>query len=460
MVEGSTAAESRETPPATGAGENENVMKLVAEILAGNIKEIKPQIDFTTETGFFYPAIEPVLGLKGQEVVPVLESLVDKGILQKDLFDRLLRCPRCQSINLRPTTYCPKCGSGDITRGRVLEHFICKYVGLEDEFVKKGRYICPKCQVELRTLDGDYQSLGLLRKCHDCGEIFNIPVIKWHCLKCSSLTAEDKITEVNIYSYSFNEAKRSWLEFELKPKLQLIKFLRERGYEVTENAIVEGRSGAKHRLDILATRDDGVITYNIAIGVKVAGDEIGLAEIFDFDDKAYDTGIHDKVLVILPALGKEAKTFASQQRIKVLEVRDLEAVLASGIPRPDVEAVKEPFEFKSKSQIIAYLEQRAYDVKENAVVNGMSGAEHTIDILATRDDGIVMHRIAIGVEVAEKPVSLDRVFNFDDKAYDIGIQDKVFIAVPGLTKEARRFARRQRIRVFEVKQLEPADQSL
>jgi len=33
--------------------------------------------------------------------------------------------------------------------------------------------------------------------------------------------------------------------------------------------------------------------------------------------------------------------------------------------------------------------------------------------------------------------------------------DKVFIAVPGLTKEASQFAERQRIRVFEVEQLEP-----
>ena len=53
-------------------------------------------------------------------------------------------------------------------------------------------------------------------------------------------------------------------------------------------------------------------------------------------------------------------------------------------------------------------------------------------------------------------MALDSVFSFDDRAYDAGIPDKVFIAVPGLTKEARAFARRQRIKVFEVSQLEPA----
>ncbi|GAI16453.1 unnamed protein product, partial [marine sediment metagenome] len=177
-------------------------------------------------------------------------------------------------------------------------------------------------------------------------------------------------------------AKRGWLEFELKPKLQLIEFLGECGYEVKENAIVKGRSGAEHRIDILATRDDGIVIHDIAIGIKVAGDEIGLGEIFDFDDKAYDIGIHDKVLVVLPGLRREAEKFASQQRIKVLEVRDLETVLASSAAKPSVKVTREPFEFKSKSQLIEYLKRHGYEVRENAKVNGRSGAAHNIDILA------------------------------------------------------------------------------
>ena len=88
-------------------------------------------------------------------------------------------------------------------------------------------------------------------------------------------------------------------------------------------------------------------------------------------------------------------------------------------------------------------------------MKGKSGADHTIDILATKDDGIIVHHIAIGIEVGEEPVELDKVFDFDDKAYDIGILDKAIVAVPQLTNEARQFAQRQRIRVFEVKALEP-----
>ena len=117
------------------------------------------------------------------------------------------------------------------------------------------------------------------------------------------------------------------------------------------------------------------------------------------------------------------------------------------------ELVRERFEFESKSQLIEYLKKRGYRVREDAEVKGRSGASHKVDILATKDEGIITHRIAIGIMTADKPMGLDSVFEFDDRAYDAGIMDKVLIAVPGLTGEAMQFARRQGTRVFEAKQL-------
>jgi hypothetical protein len=455
MAKADKGVEATETERAINSiQEDALAMKLVAAILAAKFVDIKPQFDFTTQPGFVYPVVEQTLNVKGKKAVSILESLADRGVLKKSFYDRLLRCPRCQSINLRPSTQCPKCSSGNITRGRILEHSACKYVGVEDEFTSAGRYVCPRCKLELRTLGADYQSRGVLRKCRDCGEVFSTPLIKWKCLKCSSLANEDDIDEVSIYSYSIDETKRSWLEFELQPKPQFVDLLRWHGYEVTENARVMGRSGAKHCIDILATRDDGIITHSIAIGVEIAREKVGLDRILDFDVKAYDSGIHDKVLIIIPGLSEEAEKFASYHNIKVLKREDLDT-LPTGGPQTGREIVKEPFEFESKSQLMQYLERQGYKVKENTEIKGRSGAAHNIDILATRDEGIITHRIAIGIEVAEKPLGLDRVFDFDDRVYDAGIMDKVLIAVPRLTKEAGQFAERQGIRVFEVKELEP-----
>ena len=426
--------------------------KLVAEMLAGRIASVKPQYDFTTELGYTYPVVEQAANLKGKDAQAIMESLAARDIVAKSFFDRLIRCPRCQGVNLRPSSHCPKCGSGHVIRGRILEHFACKYIGVEEEFTVKGKYVCPRCRMELRTIGTDYRSQGVLYKCHDCSEVFNVPFIKWRCLKCSSLVTEDEVGEIVIYSYSFDESKRNWLEFELQPKLRFVEFLKQHGYKVAENARVRGRSGAEHLLDILATRDDGVITHTLAIGIEIARERIGLDRILDFDVKAYDSGIHDKILIVIPELGEEARKFASYQRIKVLEPRDLE-ILLTGRAQPARETVREPFEFQSKSQLVQYLEKQGYTVKEKTEVKGRSGAVHNMDILATKDEGIITHRIAVGIERDEKPMGLERVFDFDDKAYDAGILDKVFIAVPGLTKEAMQFAKRQGIRVLAVSRL-------
>jgi len=441
--------------PATTAVYDEPARRLISRLLSGESGDIRPHLDFASDLGFTFPAAEQVLGSPTDATLSVLEALAERGILKKTFFDRLIRCPQCNSMNLRPTTHCPKCGSANILRGRVLEHLPCKYVGVEDEFLVSGRYICPKCQMELRSIGVDFQSMGLLRKCVDCSEVFNVPALKWRCLKCSSLSAEDKVKEVNIYSYSLDEARRSRLEFDISPKGRLVEFLKGRGYDVVENARMKGRSGAEHRIDMLATRDDGIVTHHIAIGIEVAAEKIGLEKIFSFDDKTYDIGIHDKIMIVIPDLEREAETFASQQRIKVLEVTDLESVLGRGSPQPLAGGKAGPFQFKSKSHLVSFLKGQGYDVVENAGIKGRSGAEHRIDLLATRDDGIVTHRIAVGVEAGAEKIGLDRVFDFDDKTYDIGIRDKVFIAVPGLTREARQFADRQRIRVFEAKELEP-----
>ncbi len=453
MTEVDKFAKEKGNPnPASSMLSSETEMRLVAEMLAGRIVSIKPLYDFTTEMGYSYPVIEQTANVKGKEALAILESLTAKGIVNRSFFDRLIRCSRCQSVNLRPSSHCPKCGSGHVTRGRVLEHFACKYIGVEDEFAGKGKYVCPRCKMELRTMGTDYRSLGILYKCRDCNEIFNVPFLKWRCLKCSSLVTEDEVGEVIIHTYSFDESKRNWLEFELQPKVRFVEFLTQHGYKVTENARTKGRSGAEHTLDILAARDDGVVTHTVAIGIEIARDRVGLDRILDFDVKAYDSGIHDKILLVVPELGEEARKFATYQRIKVLEPRDLEMLL-TGRPRSGGATVKEPFEFRSRSQLIQYLEKQGYTVKEKAEVKGRSGAAHSIDILATKDEGLITHRIAIGIETDEKPMGLDRVFDFDDKAYDAGILDKVFVAVPGLTREAMQFARRQGMKVIEVKQV-------
>jgi general secretion pathway protein E len=152
---------------------------------------------------------------------------------------------------------------------------------------------------------------------------------------------------------------------------------------------------------------------------------------------------------------KEAEALADQQKIKVIQSWDLDSVLGLSLPQVESSGVAETFRFTSKSALVDYVKKRGYEAEQYAVMRGKSGADHTFDMLATRDDGVTLHRIAIGIEVSDAAVKLDRVFEFDDKAYDCSIQDKVLIVVPALGPEGKRFAERQKIRVFEAKTIEP-----
>ena len=443
------------------AWRNERVARLLDAMVHGSIGEVKPQLNVESEQGFSFNAVNELLGTTDRESTEILESLADEQILVRNFFDKFLRCPQCQSVNLRPVYHCPHCGSGNVSRGGVIEHLLCRYAGTEDEFYRRGKLVCPKCQQELHAPNTDYRNLGVLYKCHDCQEVATYPALRWRCLKCSSLTAVDRVLEVNAYSYTLNEGKKGWLGFELRPKAQLLEYLKARGYEVKENATVEGRSGARHTVDMLATRDLGVLVHRVALGIQISEDSVGLDSIFDFDEKAYDCGITHKVFIAIPQVNSEAERFAARQRIRVLDPAGLNAFLSSP-PAPEpvaagAESEHKPFRFQSKSHLVAYLEGCGYQVGAYARLRGRSEAEHTFDLLATRDDGILVHHIAVGTEIGKEPVGMERVFDFDDKAYDCGITDKVLIAVPGLTEEARRLARRQRIVLFELGNVDSID---
>jgi general secretion pathway protein E len=239
-------------------------------------------------------------------------------------------------------------------------------------------------------------------------------------------------------------------------KSQIRDYLEKQGYEITEGAKLPGKSGIEHTFDMLAQRDDGFNTYNIAICIAAGGDrEAEVDTIFNFANKAYDTGIHSRVLVAIPELSQEAKQLAQKQRIKVIGVEQMGALLDLKPAQP-VE-LQEPLRFETKEQLMESLTNRGYSVEEKAKVRGRSGVEYTFDILAYTNTDQVSHSLGIDFLSGEEEVGLEQVSIFDTKAYEVGIDEKAIVVSPQLSPEAKQFAQHQRIKVFELGQ-EPTPQ--
>jgi general secretion pathway protein E len=229
---------------------------------------------------------------------------------------------------------------------------------------------------------------------------------------------------------------------------QFVQRLKQHGYEVTTDAKVKGSSGAEHTFAMMAHKDDGLFSYDVVIGLSVSQrEEVGLGAVFNFDEKANDAGMADRVFLAIPKLGSMAANFAQQEHIKVFDEKELNSFLGSALP-----AAKhhKPVEFGTKAQLLKSLTERGYKTEEKVKVKGVSGAEHTFDTLAYIDDGLITHPVSIDFLSADDEVGMEPVSLIDARAKDTGIVRSVLVASPKLSDEARQFAQKRQVKVFEA----------
>jgi general secretion pathway protein E len=228
---------------------------------------------------------------------------------------------------------------------------------------------------------------------------------------------------------------------------QFAQHLKQHGYEVTVDAKVKGNSGTEQTFSLMAHKDDGLFSYDIVIGSSISQrEEVGLGAVFNFDEKANDAGIADRVFLAIPKLGSMAANFAQQENIKVFDEKAVNAFLNSSPP-----ATKhyKSIEFSTKAQLLKSLTERGYKIEEKVKVSGVSGTEHIFDMLAYSDDGLITHPVSIDFLSSDDEVGVEPVSIIDARAQDTGIIRSVLIVSPKLSDEARQFADKRQVKVLE-----------
>ncbi|MEO0071086.1 MAG: restriction endonuclease [candidate division WOR-3 bacterium] len=101
-----------------------------------------------------------------------------------------------------------------------------------------------------------------------------------------------------------------------------------------------------------------------------------------------------------------------------------------------------------RARVCELLKKEGYEVAESVHLTGRSGAEHYLDILATKQTGNSEYRVVVGFLSGEQAVDSEEVIKLYAKAYDIQADETILVASPRLSEEAERFAQQYQMKVY------------
>lgn len=152
------------------------------------------------------------LTLADPDVIREAEAQCKSGFLRREFFDRVHLCYRCGSSRLHVREECPQCRSSELREEQYLHHFRCAYQGIEADFRRGDKLICPKCRQALSHFSVDYDKPGSAIVCGHCGHTGSDPSIGFICLDCHAHIDSDAAASKDIYSYALTDQGIAFLK--------------------------------------------------------------------------------------------------------------------------------------------------------------------------------------------------------------------------------------------------------
>ncbi|MEM2569797.1 MAG: hypothetical protein QXT67_07675 [Candidatus Bathyarchaeia archaeon] len=240
------------------------VQALLNKFMSGKVKALTPLFDL--KKVLVYPEVEEIVG-DSESAEDFLSKLHECGILKRELYDKIVCCPKCESVNVSILYSCPFCGSFDIERSSLIEHIKCGYMDVEEKFRNKDGFICPKCGRKLAEMDVDFRRAGVWCTCNKCGRSFDIPVPRHFCRNCQTKFAFEDAKLKDAYTYSLNEDVVKTAAMDWAILAPIGKLLEDRDFKVETPGFIEDRSGVRHMFDMIVS-NNGRKPYKIAININ------------------------------------------------------------------------------------------------------------------------------------------------------------------------------------------------
>lgn len=94
-----------------------------------------------------------------------------------------ISCNQCGSVRIAQNFHCPACHSSNFKQGKLIEHFKCGNVSIDESYKNN---ICPKYSKEIKIIGVDYKAIENYYLCNDCNEKFLEPAQDFICVKCNN----------------------------------------------------------------------------------------------------------------------------------------------------------------------------------------------------------------------------------------------------------------------------------
>ncbi|MEM3404464.1 MAG: hypothetical protein QXJ17_08020 [Nitrososphaeria archaeon] len=262
------------------------LMEVLKNIITQEDSSVRLILQKNTGEKFLYPPLDKMLYMNIDRTLDILDFVVSKNFMTKKQIETLKFCPICFSYEIIPTEHCTNCGSTNISRGRVIEHFSCGYRNLESLFVTNGGLECPRCHKTLMIEGKDYSRGKLMYKCHACGNLYDSPIIDYHCQKCGEYFPIEELGETIVYQYELESSKKDLIQSSLKMVESLDGSLKENGYNVKRGTQVTGASGITYDVDLYATnsaKEDVILAVTYLLEDKITIDEVLRLQALGYD---------------------------------------------------------------------------------------------------------------------------------------------------------------------------------
>ena len=303
---------------------DQKVQLLINKFNNQKIKKIEPVFDH--EYGYRYPVIEAIVG-SPNTVRSFLNHLLKKGILEREIYDKVLHCPKCDSINVSVRYRCPYCKTYNIKKRSLIEHISCGYIDVENKFQKDNELVCSKCNKKLTEKDKDFRKAGVWCTCNECEKSFHIPTTSHFCRVCHTNFMFEDANLKDLYSYSLSnktlkEASLGWIMI-----APVKDFLQKQEYQVEIQGCLKGTSGAKHMFDIIAVskvNPNKRVVFDFAVSDEGAVNEQPIIAMFA---KIYDVSPEKAIVIAIPKINENAKKLASLYKIDLIEANESSKIL-------------------------------------------------------------------------------------------------------------------------------------